>query len=61
MLVLSRKREERIRIGRDIVVTVIHIDRNRVRLGIEAPDDIPIMRDELGEKRAPATDSLAHT
>jgi len=61
MLVLSRKREERIRIGRDIVVTVIHIDRNRVRLGIEAPDDIPIMRDELGEKRAPATDSLART
>ena len=47
MLVLSRKIGERIWIGEDVVVTVVQIDNNRVRLGIEAPRSVPIWRSEL--------------
>lgn len=47
MLVLSRKRLEGIRIGDDIRITVIRFDRNQVRLGIEAPSDVVIIREEL--------------
>ncbi len=47
MLVLSRKLNEKIVIDGGIVVTVVKIDRNQVRLGIEAPSDVLIVRDEL--------------
>ena len=47
MLVLSRKTGEKIHVGQDVVITLIEIDRNKVRLGIEAPRSIPIYRDEL--------------
>ena len=47
MLVLSRKIGERICIGDDVVVTVIQIERNKIRLGIEAPPSVPIWRTEL--------------
>ena len=47
MLVLSRKLNEEIRIGENIVVRVIGIKGNQVRLGIMAPADIPILREEL--------------
>lgn len=47
MLVLSRKPSERIRIGESIVVTVVRIDSNTVRLGIEAPDEVRVLRAEL--------------
>lgn len=47
MLVLSRKLNEKIYIGENICITVIDIDRGRVRLGIEAPRDVPIYRQEL--------------
>jgi carbon storage regulator len=47
MLVLSRKCSERIHIGDDIVLTVIRTGKGRVRLGIEAPKDVRILRDEL--------------
>ena len=47
MLVLSRKIGERIWIGEEVVVTVVHIDHTRVRLGIEAPRSVPIWRSEL--------------
>ena len=47
MLVLTRKIDEAIRIGDDIVVKVIDIDKNVVRLGIEAPKEIAILREEL--------------
>ena len=40
MLVLSRKLGEKIVIGDNIVVTVVKIDRNQIRIGIEAPSDI---------------------
>lgn len=47
MLVLNRKRTEQIQIGDDIVITVLEISRNRVRLGIAAPVDVPVLRTEL--------------
>jgi carbon storage regulator len=48
MLVLSRKIGERIMIGDHIVVTVVKLDGSQVRLGIEAPQDIAIFREEIG-------------
>src|SRR3954447_1983748 len=47
MLVLSRKRSERIVIGSSILITVVKVDGNQVRLGIEAPGTCPIVRAEL--------------
>jgi carbon storage regulator len=47
VLVLARKLGEKIFIGEDIVLTVVDIDRGRVRLGIEAPRDVAIFRQEL--------------
>jgi carbon storage regulator len=50
MLVLSRKEGERIVVGRDILITVIESRGNRVRLGISAPQEIPINRQEVSER-----------
>ena len=47
MLVLSRRLGEKIKIGPDVWVTVVDIDRGKVRLGIEAPKDVSVMRQEL--------------
>lgn len=47
MLVLSRKTGERVQIGDDIVVTIVRVGPNSVRLGIEAPRSMPVLRDEL--------------
>lgn len=47
MLVLSRKQLDAILIGDDIKITVVRIDRNQVRLGIEAPSHISVLREEL--------------
>lgn len=47
MLVLSRKLGEKIVIGDNIVVTVVKIDRNQIRLGIEAPSEVPVYREEI--------------
>jgi len=49
MLVLSRRESERIRLGNSIVVTVIRVAGDRVRLGIEAPKEIPVHRQEVYE------------
>jgi carbon storage regulator len=52
MLVLSRKLGEKIYISDNICITVVDIDRGKIRLGIEAPRDVPIFRQELlGEKK----------
>ena len=51
MLVLSRRESERIRLGDKIVVTVVRVAGDRVRLGIEAPADIRVVRAELEPKR----------
>ncbi len=47
MLVLTRKRGELIQIDGHIQITVISVQGNRVRLGIEAPDDVSVRRGEL--------------
>lgn len=47
MLCLTRKKNEKIMIGQEIEVTVIKIDGNQVMLGIEAPTQIPIYREEV--------------
>jgi carbon storage regulator len=47
MLVLSRKENERIRLGDSIVVTVIRLAGDKVRLGIQAPPHVLVLRDEL--------------
>jgi len=52
MLVLSRRERERIKLGEEIVVTVIRLDGDRVRLGIEAPRDVVVLRDELAADKA---------
>ncbi len=47
MLVLSRKESQRIRLGESIVLTIVKIGGDKVRVGIEAPDDVLVLRDEL--------------
>jgi len=47
MLVLSRKLGEKIYINDNICITVVDIDRGKIRLGIEAPRNVPIFRQEL--------------
>jgi carbon storage regulator len=52
MLVLSRKLGEKIYISENICITVVDIDRGKIRLGIEAPRDVPIFRQELLQGQA---------
>jgi carbon storage regulator len=47
MLVLSRKESENIRLGDSIVVTVVRVSGDKVRLGIQAPADLLVLRGEL--------------
>ncbi len=47
MLVLSRKRDEKIVIDGNIVITVIEVRGDKVRLGIQAPADVPVHRQEV--------------
>lgn len=47
MLVLSRKKDEKIIIDDKIEITIVEIDNGRVKLGIKAPHDIEIIREEL--------------
>ncbi len=47
MLVLSRKKNEQIVINDDIVITLVEIRGDKVRLGIDAPKDIPVHRKEV--------------
>jgi len=53
MLVLSRRERERIKLGDAIVVTVVRVAGDRVRLGIEAPSEIVILRQELEPEDTP--------
>ncbi|MCC6544066.1 MAG: carbon storage regulator CsrA [Nitrospirae bacterium] len=50
MLILTRKSDEGIRIGEDIRVVILEIHGNQVRIGIEAPKDTQVHRDEVYEK-----------
>lgn len=59
MLVLSRKLDEVIKIGDDIRIVVVGIERGKVKLGVEAPRQVPVFREELlaadaeGPRRVP--------
>jgi carbon storage regulator len=59
MLVLSRKLGEKIVIGDNIVVTVVKIDRNQIRIGIEAPQEVPVYREEISPVRTLGAKSSA--
>jgi carbon storage regulator len=59
MLVLSRKLGEKIYISDNICITVVDIDRGKIRLGIEAPRNVPIFRQELISTPAPTPPSNA--
>ncbi|RLS97368.1 MAG: carbon storage regulator, partial [Planctomycetota bacterium] len=47
MLILTRKESERIYLGDDIVLTVVRIGGDKVRIGVEAPSDVRVLRLEL--------------
>jgi carbon storage regulator len=50
MLVLTRRKDESLIIGNDIKITVVNIDKTQIKLGIEAPKDVTINREEVQEK-----------
>ncbi|MBN1589579.1 MAG: carbon storage regulator [Pirellulales bacterium] len=47
MLVLSRRETERIKLGDSITVTVVRVSGDRVRIGIEAPSNVVVLREEI--------------
>ena len=55
MLVLSRKLGEKIQISENITITVLEIDRGKIRLGIDAPRSVTVLRQELAN-RSPMPD-----
>jgi carbon storage regulator len=65
MLVLSRKANQSIMIGSDIRIIVVDVDRDQVKLGIDAPRDVPVHRLEIfaeihrGDGEAQSSGSLA--
>jgi carbon storage regulator len=54
MLVLSRRETERVRLGNSIVLTIVRVSGDKVRLGIEAPPNVLVLRDELQPHETPA-------
>ena len=59
MLVLSRKSGERILIGDQITVTVVKIGHGGVRIGVDAPPELAVVREELAEEMDRAEKALA--
>ena len=59
MLVLSRKVGQRILLGDDIAITVVRLTSGGVRLGIEAPPEMPVVREELAESLLQKGDTRA--
>ncbi len=55
MLALSRKANQKITIGENIVITIVEIKGNQVKIGISAPRDIAIVRDDAVQKSPPTT------
>lgn len=47
MLILSRKKDDRIMIGDDIIITIVDCEENRVKIGIDAPKNVRVFRKEL--------------
>lgn len=54
MLVLTRKPSQRIFVGDNVTVTVVRIDGNTVRIGIDAPPEVSILREEVGSRKTAA-------
>jgi len=63
MLIVARRKDERINIGDDIVITVVRTGTHVVRIGIDAPEGVKVLRDEL-DPNSPArrinTDGVPH-
>jgi len=59
MLVLSRRKDEQIMIGDNIVITITEIRGDKVRVGIDAPTDVIVHRKEVAEKIAKTKEKLA--
>jgi carbon storage regulator len=53
MLILTRRVGESLRIADDIVVTIVETKGTQVRVGIEAPQDVTVLREELLERESP--------
>jgi len=51
MLILMRRAGESIRIGDDVTVKIVSLERNRVRLGVNAPREVRVDREEVAEKK----------
>lgn len=47
MLILGRREGERIRIGDDVTITILSLHRGKVRIGIDAPEEVDVVRTEL--------------
>ena len=60
MLVLSRRKNETICLGESIEITVIRISGDRVRIGVRAPADLPVLRQELNPKNGTAKKNPNH-
>lgn len=62
MLILTRRIDERIFIGDEIVLSVLDIEGNRVKLGIQAPKEVAILREEIHARyaRKPAANEARH-
>ncbi len=50
MLLLNRKVDQRIRIGHDIQILVVHVGHGKVKLGIVAPEDVAVYREEVYQR-----------
>jgi len=61
MLVLTRKQGERIQIGEDITITVVRTKGKAVRLGIQAPSHVPVLRGEIAKSIAAETEGPTAT
>jgi carbon storage regulator len=58
MLVLSRKVGEKIQIGKDVSIIIVSVDGNRCKIGITAPNDVRILREELIDLRSNTPDAI---
>lgn len=59
MLILTRRPNERLMIGKDIIVEVLEIRGNQVRLGIKAPAEVKVLREEILVRQAAAAQPAA--
>lgn len=56
MLILTRKKNETIHIGDEITITVVRVSGSKVRIGISAPREMPVLRVELDKEDGPRRD-----